>query len=114
MKPALFSIACLLGLPLALPATAADWSPREICRAATKTYFFLDALPGDAADSGDRFGFRSAAGYIYTCRLDGNIAAFYWRNSSGQPMESRSTTFALAAGRLIVTTDLGTETFDAP
>lgn len=114
MKRVLFSMACVALLPLAASAENAGWSGREICRAATKTYFFLDNLPADAPDTGGRFGFRSAKGNLYTCRIEGNVAAFHWLTASGQEMESRSTTFALADDRLVITTDILEERFAAP
>ena len=52
-------------------ADSGIWPDREVCRAAVKTYFFLRTNPADAVDSGGYFGFRSAAGNVYTCRIAG-------------------------------------------
>ncbi len=82
------------------------WSDREICRAAVKTYFFLDTLPEDASGGGGRFGFRSAAGNLYACRIEGPVAVFDWVNKSGETMQSRSTTFAVSGPRLRIDSDL--------
>ena len=92
-------------------ADSSVWPDREICRAAVKTYFFLGTNPGDAVDSGEYFGFRSAAGNVYTCRIAGQRAEFRWVNSSGKMMKSDSTRFRVSAGTLIVQTDMKKETF---
>lgn len=89
------------------------WSDREICRAATKTYFFLSEAPADATDAGRYMGYVSAKGNTYTCRVDGNVADFAWINKSGENMRSRTTTFAIAGPRLTVKTDMMTEVFKA-
>ena len=85
---------------------------REICRAAVKTYFFLGKKPADAGDSGEYFGFSSAAGNTYTCRIAGRRAEFRWVNTSGERMKSNSTRFRVSDGTLIVETDMKKETFE--
>ena len=110
----------MLAIPVALHAGAlastasADsdtWADREICRATVKTYFFLGKKPADAGDSGEYFGFSSAAGNTYFCRIAGRGAEFRWVNSSGKRMKSDSTRFRVSDGTLIVETDMKKETF---
>ena len=88
------------------------WSDREICRAAVKTYFFLGRKPTDTADNGEYFGFSSAAGNTYTCRIAGQRAEFRWVNSSGETMKSDSTRFRVSDGTLVVETDMKKERFE--
>ena len=97
--------------PIAASADSGVWTNREICRAAVKTYFFLDAKPTDTADSGQFFGFLSASGNVYTCRIEGTQAEFRWLNASGQTMASKSTTFHVRDGMLTVYTDMTEERF---
>ncbi len=87
------------------------WSDREICRAATKTYFWLNEFPNDAPDKGMYMGFRSERQNYYTCRVDGEIADFYWLNDSSEKMTSRSTRIKLFGNELKIITDLSTEAF---
>ena len=89
----------LLGEPLKTDS----WTDREICRAAVKTYFSLEDMPVDSEDNGDFMGFESAAGYIYTCRIEGNIAILKWINGTGDAMSSRKTSFKRDGNTLIVT-----------
>ena len=98
-------------MSVAALADSGVWTNREICRAAAKTYFFLDAKPTDTADSGEYFGFVSASGYVYTCRIEGTQAEFRWLNASGQSMTSKSTRFDVRDGLLTVYTDLKQERF---
>jgi hypothetical protein len=111
----LFLAAAALTVSLSSAAVADDgaWTDREICRAATKTYFFLSSKPLDALDRGAGFYFRSAAGNIYSCRVEGAAAIFFWMNKSGEQMESRSTTFSVDGSRLNVKTDIMDEAFVA-
>ena len=88
------------------------WTDREICRAAVKTYFFLGKKPADAGDRGEYFGFSSATGNTYTCRIAGRRAEFRWVNTSGEKMKSDSTSFQVSDGTLIVETDMKKETFE--
>ena len=105
-------VAAHAGAPVfAASADSGMWADREICRAAVKTYFFLRTKPADAVDSGEYFGFRSAAGNVYTCRIAGQRAEIRWVNSSGKMMKSDSTRFRVSAGTLIVQTDMKEETF---
>ena len=94
--------------PIAASSDSGVWTNREICRAAVKTYFFLDAKPTDTADSGQYFGFLSASGNVYTCRIEDTRAEFRWLNASGQTMTSKSTRFHVRAGMLTVYTDMVT------
>ena len=96
-----------------IPAVADtdSWSERDICRAAVKTYFFLGKLPADAVDQGEYFGFVSAKGNVYTCRLAGERAVFRWLTKGGEPMRSELTRFRVSDGVLIIKTDMSTETF---
>ncbi len=98
----------------ALPALADtdSWAGRDICRAAVKTYFFLGEPPADATDQGEYFGFVSAAGNVYTCRLAGDRAVFRWLTKSGEPMRSELTRFRVSDGVLVIKTDMSTETFE--
>lgn len=98
-------------MSVAALADSGGWTNREICRAAAKTYFFLDAKPTDTADSGEFFGFVSASGWVYTCRIEGTQAEFRWLNASGQSMTSKSTRFDVRDGLLTVYTDLKEERF---
>lgn len=105
-------VAAHAGAPVfAASADSGMSADREICRAAVKTYFFLRTKPANAVDSGEYFGFRSAAGNVYTCRIAGQRAEFRWVNSSGKMMKSDSTRFRVSAGTLIVQTDMKKETF---
>ncbi len=79
------------------------WPDREICRAAVNTYFTLEEMPVDSEDNGDFMGFESAAGYIYTCRLEDNIAILKWVNAMNYAMTSRATSFELNGNTLVVT-----------
>ena len=88
-----------------------EWSEREICRAAAKTYFFLDKMPADAPDSGDYFGFLSTKGNVYTCLIRGDEAHFRWINKSGDVMTSQSTKYVVTSKSLVVTTDMKVERF---
>jgi hypothetical protein len=90
---------------------ATEWSDREICRAAAKTYFWLSDLPSDAPDQNDYMGFRSAAQNYYTCRIDGNNVDFVWKNDASVDMRSQNTKFIVRGNELTVTTDLAAETF---
>ena len=96
-----------------LPALAdtGSWTERDICRAAVKTYFFLGKLPADAADQGEHFGFASAAGNVYTCRLAGERAVLQWRTKGGQPRHSEVTSFHVSDDVLVIKTDMSTKTF---
>ena len=97
-----------------LPALAdtGSWAKRDICRAAVKTYFFLSKLPSDVADQGEYFGFTSAAGNVYTCRLVEDRAMFRWLTKGSQPMQSDVTRFRVSDGVLIIETDMSTRTFE--
>ncbi len=97
----------------ALPALADtdSWDDRDICRAAVKTYFFLKEPPADAADQEGYFGFVSAKGNVYTCRLAGERAVFRWLTKSGEPMRSEVTRFRVSGSVLVITTDMSTKTF---
>ena len=97
--------------PIAAFADSGVWTNREICRAAVKTYFFLDAKPTDTADNGQFLGFLSASGNIYTCRIEGTKAEFRWLNASGQTMTSKSTRFHVRDGMLTVYTNMMEERF---
>ncbi|WP_298568016.1 hypothetical protein [uncultured Aliiroseovarius sp.] len=97
---------------LATQAVAAEsWTDREICRAATKTYFWLSDLPADAPDQGDFMGFVSEKKNLYTCRVDGDVAEFKWVNKSSEKMHSRSTKVEISGPSLIVKSDIKTESF---
>lgn len=111
MKHLIVSTTLLVILPSALVAEGEPWTDREICHAATKTCFFLDTKPDDAPDKGDRFGFRSRSGNTYTCQIEGETAAFYWVNKSGQDMESKSTNFSVNGDLLHIKTDMLEEDF---
>lgn len=87
------------------------WTDREICRAATKTYFWLRDLPKDATDQGQYMGFMSADRHYFTCRVDGQIADLRWSDQSSAPMRSRSTRVEIEKGRLTVRSDRKTERF---
>ena len=97
--------------PIAAFADSGVWTNREICRAAVKMYFFLDARPTDTADSGRYFGFLSASGSVYTCRIEGIQAEFRWLNASGQTMTSKSIRFNVWDGILTVYTGMKEERF---
>ena len=106
-------VAAHAGAPaFAASADGGIWTDREICRAAVKTYFFLDSKPADAADSGGYFGFRSDRGSVYTCRIAKQRAEFRWVNCSGQRMKSASTRFQVSDDSLIVQTDMNQETLE--
>ena len=111
MRRAIFAAAILLAT-LSATADAGAWTEREICRAAVKTYFFLGKLPADAADQGEYFGFVSAKGNVYTCRLAGERAVFRWLTKSGEPMRSELTRFRVSDGVLVIQTDVSIETFE--
>jgi len=100
-----------IATPIVAFADSGVWTNREICRAAVKTYFFLDAKPTDTADNGEYFGFLSASGHVYTCRIEGTQAEFRWLNASGQSMTSKSTRFHVRDGTLTVSTDMMEERF---
>jgi len=101
-----------VGLVAATSAAAGEWTDREICRAATKVYFFLPELPQDAPDQGEHMGFVSAKNNYYTCRADGGVADFRWINKSGEQMTSRVTKYSVAGSSMTVESDLQTETFE--
>lgn len=108
MKP----IAAVVISFLATQAVANEsWSDREICRAATKTYFWLNELPSDGPDQENYMGFMSAKHNYYTCRVDGNVAEFKWVNNSSEKMRSRSTRIEINGDRLTVESDMKTESF---
>ena len=108
---ALFVVVQAAVLPSGASAESEVWTDREICRAALKTYFFLDAKPSDTSDIGQFFGFISASGNVYTCRLEGARAEFRWLNDSGQTITSKSTTFHVLGNKLTVQTDMKDELF---
>ena len=112
MKQILIATALIALVPSALLAEAGYWTDREICRAATKTYFFTSSRPADAPDQGDRLGFISDSGNIYTCRIEGTSVAFYWVNDSGETMESSSSSFSIVGDQLHVRTDMMEEIFE--
>ncbi len=87
------------------------WPDREICRAATKTYFWLKYLPSDAPDQGNYMGFRSAKQNYYTCRVDVDVADFKWINKSSEKMRSRSTEIEIDGSNLTIKSDMKTESF---
>jgi len=96
----------------ATESTAGEtWSDRDICRAATKTYFWLSELPSDAPNQGQYMGFRSAKQNYYTCRVDDRVADFRWLNKSSESMKSRSTKIVVSDGTLTVISDMKTERF---
>ena len=111
MGLALKAAAIVACFPSIVSAEQGPWTDREICRAAAKTYFFLDSKPDDSVDEGSWFGFRSAAGNVYSCRIEGVIAAFSWLNNSGEAMESRSSSFLIDGDQLQVQTDMSQEAF---
>ena len=90
-------------IPQVSLAGQTPWTEREICRAAVNTYFSLEKMPDDSEDNGDFMGFKSAAGYIYTCRLEGNIAILKWVNATNDAMISKKTSFKLNGNTLVVT-----------
>ena len=96
-----------------LPALAdtVSWDDRDICRAAVKTYFFLEKPPADVAGQGGYFGFVSAKGNVYACRLAGERAVFQWLTRNGEPMRSEVTRFRVSGGVLVIKTDMSTKTF---
>ena len=105
-------VAAYAGAPVfTASADSGIWPDREICRAAVETYFFLRKNPADAVDSGEYFGFSSAEGNVYTCRIAGQRVEIRWVNSSGKRMKSDSTRFRVSAGALVVQTDMKKETF---
>lgn len=85
MMRTILGIAILFALTQSLAAEG--WSDREVCRAATKTYFWLDKLPVDAPDKGDFMGFLSEKKNYYTCRINGDIADLSWVNMSSEKNE---------------------------
>ncbi len=87
------------------------WSDREICRAATKTYFWLSELPSDAPDQEVYMGFWSAKQNYYTCRIDGDVVDFRWVNKSSEKMRSQSTKIEFSRNKLTVISDMKTESF---
>ncbi|MCY4547538.1 MAG: hypothetical protein OXC28_04145 [Defluviicoccus sp.] len=93
-------------------ADTSSWTERDICRAAVKTYFFLSEPPADADDQAGYFGFVSAAGNVYTCRLSEGRAVFRWMTKGGEPMRSELTRFRLSHGVLVIRTEMSTETFE--
>ena len=99
-------------MPISVFADSGFWTDREICRAAVKTYFFLDQAPTNATNQGEYFGFISAAGNIYTCRLDRERAVLRWLTESGEMMHSEVTRFRVSDGILTIKTDMGTNTFE--
>ena len=107
----LLLIAAATVLPVAAAADSGFWTNREICRAATKTYFFLRGKPADAKASDELFGFRSEAGYVYTCRINGTQIEFRWVDTSGATMQSDTTTFRMSDDILFVHTDMKEEGF---
>ena len=96
---------------VAASADSSFWTDREICRAAVKTYFFLRTKPADATDSDGLYGFRSAAGYTYACRIDETRVEFQWLNASGTALSSDSTTFSVLDNVLTIRTDMRDERF---
>lgn len=108
MKPV---IALVISFLATQAGATESWSDREICRAATKTYFWLNELPSDGPDQGNYMGFMSAKRNYYTCRVDGNVADFKWVNKSSEKMRSRSTTIQINGNRLTVESDMKTENF---
>ena len=99
--------------PITASADSGLWSDREICRAAVKSYFFLDINPPDTVDRGDFFGFRSASGNVYTCRIVGTRVEFRWLSVSGEAMDSNSTRFRVLDEMLTIQTDMKEEIFRA-
>lgn len=98
--------------PSLASAQTEDWTAREICRAATKTYFFLREMPADTSDKGEYFRFVSDADNVYGCRLSGQRAVFKWLKNSDETMMSSSTTFRVSDGVLVIVTDMKTERFE--
>ena len=116
MRRAILSILVVIhavASPIIGSADSGFWTDREICRAAVKTYFFLDTKPTDTADSGEFFGFRSASGNVYTCRIEGTRTEFRWLNASGETMNSNSTSFRVLDDVLTIQTDMKEERFSA-
>ena len=99
--------------PIAASADSGFWTDREICRAAVKTYFFLDIKPTDTVNSGQFFGFRDVSGNVYTCRVEGTRAALRWLNASVETMNSNSTMFRVLDNMLTIHTDMKEENFSA-
>ena len=103
-------------IAFALPIAASDrgfWTDREVCRAAIKTYFFLDAKPADAPVSGEFAEFRSASGNLYGCRIRRARAELRWVSASGETMTSNSTMFHVLDNELTIQTDTKTQRFAA-
>lgn len=113
--PRLVLSTVVVGVMIVSPITAASdnsiWTDREICRAAVKTYFFLDSEPADAANSGQFSGFRSTSGYIYGCRINDDKVEFRWLNASEEIMRSNSTEYHVLDNVLTIQTDMKTESF---
>lgn len=95
-------------------AYASGWNDQAICRAAAKTYFFLNALPAEGPIKDDRYGLVSSSGNLYFCKVNSGTVEFYWKNKSGESMTSKSTKYSLSGDNLTVTTDMMNETFHAP
>ena len=116
MKGAILTAAFACALAIMSPSLAAaqtgGWTERDICRAATKTYFFLREMPADTSDKGAYFRFVSNADNVYGCRVSGERAVFKWINNYYETMTSRSTTFHLSGNALIIKTDMKTERFE--
>lgn len=92
----------------------AAWSDLEVCRAATKVYFFLDQAPRDIEGEQGFWTFESQAGNRYTCHILDGMAVFVWTNKSGERMSSVSTRVSHEGADLIVKTDLREEKFPEP
>lgn len=90
------------------------WSDLEVCRAATKVYFFLDQAPVDVEGQQGFWTFESQAWNRYTCHIQGQMAAFVWTSKSGERISSVSTRVFQTGGALIVKTDLLEEKFAEP
>lgn len=106
-----------LVLPMAVGFNAkaeGAWSDLEVCRAATKVYFFLSQAPRDVEGQQGFWTFESQAGNRYTCHILDEMAVFVWTNKSGEQMSSVSTRVSQTGGDLIVKTDLVREKFTEP
>ncbi|MBV2361717.1 hypothetical protein KUH32_18275 [Thalassococcus sp. CAU 1522] len=90
------------------------WTDLEVCRAATKVYFFLDQAPVDVEGQQGFWTFESQAGNRYTCHILDEMAVFVWTNKSGERMSSVSTRVSQTGSELTVKTDLAQEKFAEP
>lgn len=76
------------------------------------TYFFLKSAPLITELDDGWVRLQSSADNIYDCQIIDNTVSFRWISKSNTSMTSNSTKWSMRDGRLIIVSDIMTQTFE--